>query len=123
MAFYPAIVVASIRKLIPNDSYEATSGTKNARNILVIGYGILFGLVAISWLLAYFHSQILQQIYHHASIWSLPVAWTLLASSLIEFIRGGLQNVNSDKDVNADEECTESREFELTHTNLTWHEA
>lgn len=83
MSIYPAIVVASIRKRLPSDSDALTSGTKNARNILVIGNGILFGLTTTIWLLAYLHSKIMQKIYLHAMTWSLPIAWGILLSSLV----------------------------------------
>ena len=89
MSIYPAFVVALIRKLLPSDHYALTSGTKNARHILMIGNGILFGITTTSWLLAYLHSQIMQEIYLQATTWSLPTAWTILLASLIEFIRGG----------------------------------
>ena len=93
MSIYSPIVVALIRKLLPSDSYALSSGTKNARRILVIGNGILFGITTTSWLLAYLHSQIMQEIYLQATTWSLPIAWTILLTSLIEFIRGGKQKV------------------------------
>ena len=95
MSIYSFFVVALLRKLLPSDSYALSSGTKNARRILVIGNGILFGITTTSWLLAYLHSQIMQEIYLQATTWSLPTAWTILLASLIEFIRGGKQKVSN----------------------------
>ena len=59
----------------------------------MIGNGTLFGLLTAFWLLAYIHTQIMQNIYKHAITWSIPVAWILLTSSLVEFIRGGKQKI------------------------------
>ena len=121
MSIYSPIVVALIRKLLPSDSDALTSGTKNARRILVIGNGILFGITTTSWLLAYLDSQIMQEIYLHATTWSLPTAWTILLASLIEFIRGGKQKVSGKSEC----QTVSSRwmEYEISGHSNTWHGA
>ena len=89
MSLYSVIVVNTLKAVLKSDTL--TSGTKNARNILMIGNGTLFGLLTAFWLLAYIHKQLMQNLYKHAVTWGNPIAWALLLSSLVEFIRGGKQ--------------------------------
>ena len=91
MSVYSPIVVAVIKKQLSNDSTIVTSGTKNARNILMFGNGTLFALLTTFWLLAYIHTEIMQTIYLHAITWGVPISWAILLASLVEFILGGKQ--------------------------------
>ena len=88
----------------------------------MIGNGTLFGLQTAFWLLAYIQRTVLQKIYKHTTTWSMPIAWGILLSSLVEFIRGGTQgDISKELQLKSAYASTRDKEYMVlpgSYTNL-----